>query len=44
MDDDRGTTTTLYFTLQVANRIHLASILRRMRHIPEVVRIYRIKD
>ena len=44
MDDDRGTTTSLYFTLQVANRIHLASILRRMRHIPEVVRIYRIKD
>jgi guanosine-3',5'-bis(diphosphate) 3'-pyrophosphohydrolase len=44
MDDDRGQTTSLYFTLQVQNRVHLASILRRIRRIPEVVRIYRIKD
>jgi guanosine-3',5'-bis(diphosphate) 3'-pyrophosphohydrolase len=44
MDDDRGAATTLYFTLQVANRVHLASILRRVRRIPDVVRIYRIKD
>jgi guanosine-3',5'-bis(diphosphate) 3'-pyrophosphohydrolase len=44
MDDDRGQTTSLYFTLQVANRVHLASILRRVRRTPEVVRIYRIKD
>jgi guanosine-3',5'-bis(diphosphate) 3'-pyrophosphohydrolase len=44
MDDDRGLTTSLYFTLQVANRVHLAGILRRVRRIPEVVRIYRIKD
>jgi guanosine-3',5'-bis(diphosphate) 3'-pyrophosphohydrolase len=44
MDDDRGQTTSLYFTLQVANRGHLASILRRVRRTPEVVRIYRIKD
>jgi guanosine-3',5'-bis(diphosphate) 3'-pyrophosphohydrolase len=44
MDDDRGQTTSIYFTLQVANRVHLASILRRVRRIPEVVRIYRIKD
>jgi GTP diphosphokinase / guanosine-3',5'-bis(diphosphate) 3'-diphosphatase len=44
MDDDRGTTTSLYFTLQVANRIHLARILRRVRRVPEVVRISRIKD
>jgi len=44
MDDDRGQTTSIYFTLQVANRGHLASILKRVRRIPEVVRIYRIKD
>ena len=44
MDDDRGQTTSIYFTLQVQNRVHLASILRRIRRIPEVVRIYRIKD
>jgi GTP diphosphokinase / guanosine-3',5'-bis(diphosphate) 3'-diphosphatase len=44
MDDDRGQTTSIYFTLQVANRVHLANILRRVRRIPEVVRVYRIKD
>ena len=44
MDDDRGQTTTLYFTLQVQNRVHLAGIMRRIRRIPEVIRIYRIKD
>ena len=44
MDEDRGSTTTLYFTLQVTNRIHLARIMRRVRRIPEVVRINRSKD
>ncbi|MDD5250770.1 MAG: bifunctional (p)ppGpp synthetase/guanosine-3',5'-bis(diphosphate) 3'-pyrophosphohydrolase [Rhodocyclaceae bacterium] len=44
MDDDQGGTTSLYFTLQVADRIHLARILRSLRRIPEVVRITRLKD
>jgi guanosine-3',5'-bis(diphosphate) 3'-pyrophosphohydrolase len=44
MDDDHGATTSLYFTLEVANRVHLARILRRVRRVPEVVRINRIKD
>jgi guanosine-3',5'-bis(diphosphate) 3'-pyrophosphohydrolase len=44
MDDDRGVTTSLYFTLQVANRIHLARIMRRVRRVPEVVRLNRTKD
>ncbi|MDR2000216.1 MAG: bifunctional (p)ppGpp synthetase/guanosine-3',5'-bis(diphosphate) 3'-pyrophosphohydrolase [Zoogloeaceae bacterium] len=44
MDDDGGQTTSLYFTLQVQNRAHLAGILRRIRRIPEVGRIYRIKN
>jgi guanosine-3',5'-bis(diphosphate) 3'-pyrophosphohydrolase len=44
MDDDRGVTTCLYFTLQVANRLHLAKVMRRVRRIPEVVRINRTKD
>jgi GTP pyrophosphokinase len=33
---------TMNFTLQVANRVHLAKILRALRGIPEVVRINRI--
>ena len=40
IDDDRATT-TLYFTLEVTDRIHLARILRTLRRVPEVVRIAR---
>ena len=41
MDDDSGEATTLFFTLQVSDRIHLARILRSLRRVPEVVRITR---
>ncbi|MBI4986322.1 MAG: bifunctional (p)ppGpp synthetase/guanosine-3',5'-bis(diphosphate) 3'-pyrophosphohydrolase [Rhodocyclales bacterium] len=45
MDDDHGaTTTSLNFTLQVADRPHLARILKSLRRIPEVVRIARFKE
>jgi GTP pyrophosphokinase/guanosine-3',5'-bis(diphosphate) 3'-pyrophosphohydrolase len=33
--------TSLSFTIQVANRVHLAQVMRGMRHIPEVTRIIR---
>lgn len=33
--------TVLHFTIQVANRTHLAAVLRGLRHIPEVTRISR---
>jgi guanosine-3',5'-bis(diphosphate) 3'-pyrophosphohydrolase len=33
----------LYFTVQVKNRIHLADLMRRLRRIPDVVRINRTK-
>ena len=35
---------TMRFTLQVANRLHLAQIMRGLRRIPEVVRITRAKS
>jgi GTP pyrophosphokinase len=35
--------TTLVFTVQVKNRIHLAHVFRHLRRIPEVVRITRLK-
>ena len=41
MDDDSGEATTLFFTLQVSDRVHLARILRALRRVPEVVRIAR---
>jgi guanosine-3',5'-bis(diphosphate) 3'-pyrophosphohydrolase len=44
MDDDSGEATTLFFTLQVTDRIHLARILRALRRVPEVVRITRYVD
>jgi guanosine-3',5'-bis(diphosphate) 3'-pyrophosphohydrolase len=44
MDHDDGGTTSLFFTLQVADRMHLARIMRSLRRIPEVVRIARLKD
>jgi guanosine-3',5'-bis(diphosphate) 3'-pyrophosphohydrolase len=44
MDDDSGKATTLFFTLQVTNRSHLARILRALRRVPEVVRITRYVD
>jgi RelA/SpoT family (p)ppGpp synthetase len=44
MDEDRNPYTTMHFTLQVANRQHLAKVLRVLRRIQEVVRIARVKD
>ncbi len=44
MDDDSGEATTLFFTLQVSDRVHLAHILRALRRIQEVVRITRYVD
>ncbi len=34
---------TLQFTLQVANRLHLAQIMRALRRLQEVIRITRVK-
>jgi len=39
-----GEYTRLFFTLQVNNRLHLANIMRRLRKIPEVIRITRVKS
>lgn len=44
MDDDRGGTTSVYFTLQVKDRSHLARIMRALRRIPEVIRIGRYAE
>jgi RelA/SpoT family (p)ppGpp synthetase len=44
MDEERSLYTTMHFTLQVANRPHLAKVLRALRRVREVVRIARVKD
>jgi guanosine-3',5'-bis(diphosphate) 3'-pyrophosphohydrolase len=35
--------TTVVFTIEVRNRMHLAHVLRRLRRIPEVARLSRLK-
>jgi GTP pyrophosphokinase len=40
---DSSAYSTIHFTLQVHNRLHLAQIMRGLRRIPEVIRITRLK-
>lgn len=40
VEDDRDST-TLYFTVQTTDRVHLARILRALRRVPEVLRLAR---
>ncbi|HEY3300645.1 MAG TPA: bifunctional (p)ppGpp synthetase/guanosine-3',5'-bis(diphosphate) 3'-pyrophosphohydrolase [Methylophilaceae bacterium] len=40
---DNSTYTNIIFTVQVENRVHLADLMRRLRKIPDVVRINRLK-
>ncbi len=42
-DGESSAYTSIHFTLQVSNRLHLARLMRALRRIPEVVRIARIK-
>ena len=34
----------MHFTLEVRHRVHLAAVLRQLRHMPEMVRITRVKS
>ena len=43
-DDESGNYATMEFSIQVADRPHLARVLRRLRNVQEVVRIARIKS
>ena len=42
-EEDGSPYTVLYFTLQVENRMHLARVMRSLRTLEEVVRIFRVK-
>ena len=41
--DENAAYTNMLFTVQVENRVHLADLMRRLRKIPDVVRISRVK-
>lgn len=42
-ESDSSTYTNMLFTVQVQDRAHLAELMRRLRKIQDVVRIYRLK-
>jgi GTP pyrophosphokinase len=43
MQDEAGAYSSLYFTVSVQNRLHLARLMRALRGLPEVVRLQRLK-
>ena len=43
MQDEAGAYSSLYFTVSVQNRLHLARLMRALRGLPEVVRLQRMK-
>jgi guanosine-3',5'-bis(diphosphate) 3'-pyrophosphohydrolase len=43
MEEEAGAYTSLYFTVSVQNRLHLARLMRVLRSLHEVVRIMRMK-
>ena len=44
MEEEAGAYTSLYFTVGVQNRLHLARLMRALRGLHEVVRIMRMKS
>jgi GTP pyrophosphokinase len=42
-ESDNSAYTNIMFTVQIENRVHLADLMRKLRRIPEVVRINRVK-
>ncbi|MGA2550469.1 MAG: bifunctional (p)ppGpp synthetase/guanosine-3',5'-bis(diphosphate) 3'-pyrophosphohydrolase [Burkholderiaceae bacterium] len=44
MDDEAEEITQLHFIVQVSDRAHLARLIRRLRRLPEMARIVRVKS
>jgi len=44
MDQEGSFYTTIFFNVQVRDRIHLARLMRDLRRIPEVMRVTRLKE
>jgi guanosine-3',5'-bis(diphosphate) 3'-pyrophosphohydrolase len=44
MDNEQGIYTALNLTIQVRDRMHLATVVRAVRRVPEVVRIGRTRS
>jgi guanosine-3',5'-bis(diphosphate) 3'-pyrophosphohydrolase len=44
MDEDRTVFTTMHFVIEVANRQHLARVMRALRRMPDVKKLSRVKE
>jgi RelA/SpoT family (p)ppGpp synthetase len=44
MEEDRAVFTAMHFVLEVANRQHLARVMRALRRLPDVKKISRMKE
>jgi GTP diphosphokinase / guanosine-3',5'-bis(diphosphate) 3'-diphosphatase len=44
MEEDRAVFTTMHFVLEVANRQHLARVMRSLRRLPDVKKITRVRE
>jgi len=44
MGEDRAVFTTMHFVLEVANRQHLARVMRSLRRLPDVQKLARIRE
>jgi (p)ppGpp synthase/HD superfamily hydrolase len=44
MEEDRALYTPMLFVLEVANRQHLARVMRALRRLPEVEKIARVRE
>jgi GTP pyrophosphokinase len=44
MAEEAGPYSSLYFTVSVQNRLHLARLMRVLRGLPEVIRLQRLKS
>jgi len=44
MDEDRMVFTTMHFVIEVANRRHLARVMRALRRVPDVKKLARVKE
>jgi GTP diphosphokinase / guanosine-3',5'-bis(diphosphate) 3'-diphosphatase len=44
MEEDRAVYTTMHFVLEVANRQHLARVMRSLRRVPDVLKLARVRE
>jgi len=44
MEEDRSVFTTMHFVIEVANRQHLARVMRALRRLPDVKKISRVRE